>query len=93
MTKHYTEEFREEAVRLALEDKQSRVQIARNLGVSVWTLREWVRKHNEKAGESGPRRTETLEEENRRLRRELDRLKMERDILKKATAYFAKDQF
>ena len=93
MTKHYTEEFREEAVRLALECKQTRTQIARDLGVSTWTLGEWIRKHKEKTGEFRPAKTETLEEENRRLRRDIDRLKMERDILKKAAAYFAKDQF
>jgi transposase len=93
MTKQYTQEFREEAVRLALEGNESRAQIARDLGVSVWTLSEWVRKHKEKAGGSRPPRAETLEEEIRRLRRENDRLKMERDILKKAAAYFAKEQF
>ena len=93
MTKHYTKEFREEAVRLALEGKTSRTQIARDLGVSVWTLREWVRKHEEKSGEERPPKVETFEEENRRLRRDVDRLKMERDILKKAAAYFAKEQF
>lgn len=77
MAKQYTKEFREEAVRLALEGKESRAEIARDLGVSVWTLGEWVKKHKEKAGESRPRRTETLEEENRRLRHDLARLKME----------------
>jgi Transposase. len=93
MTKQYTEEYREEAVRLALEGKQSRAQIARGLGVSAWTLREWVKKHEEKSGDERSPKVETFEEENRRLRRENDRLKMERDILKKAAAYFAKEQF
>ena len=93
MTKHYTEEFRGEAVRLAVEGKQSRAEIAQDLGVSTWTLREWVGRHKERTGESRPPRTETLEEENSRLRRDIDRLKMERDILKKAAAYFAKEQF
>ncbi len=93
MAKRYTEEFREEAVRLALESKLSRVQVARDLGVNVWTLRDWVSRHNQKGEESRPPRVETLEEENRRLKRENDRLKMERDILKKAAAYFAKEQF
>lgn len=92
MAKQYTTEFREEAVRLALEGRESRAKLARDLGVSVWTLGEWVRKHKEKTGGSRPARGETLEDENRRLRRENDRLKMERDILKKAAAYFAKEQ-
>lgn len=93
MAKQYTQEFREEAVRLALCGKESRAELARDLGVSVWTLGEWVKKHKEKSGAERPPRVETLEEENRRLRRENDRLKMERDILKKAAAYFAKEQF
>lgn len=92
MAKQYTQEFREEAVRLALAGKESRAEVARDLGVSVWTLGEWVKKHKEKVGEDRRPRVETLEEENRRLKRENDRLKMERDILKKAAAYFAKEQ-
>ena len=92
MAKQYTKEFREEAVRLALEGRESRAELARDLGVSVWTLGEWVRKDKERAGGSRPARAEPLEDENRRLRRENDRLKMERDILKKAAAYFAKEQ-
>ena len=93
MAKKYTEEFREEAVRLALDGKESRAELARELGVSAWTLGEWVRKHKKRSGESRPAKVETFEEENRRLRRENDRLKMERDILKRAAAYFAKEQF
>jgi len=92
MAKRYTKEFREEAVRLALEGGQSQARVARDLGMSVWTLGEWVRKHKERSGEYRPPKVETLEEENRRLRRENDRLKMEREILKKAAAYFAKEQ-
>ena len=92
MASHYSEEFREEAVRLVLESKSSIPQIARDLGVSVWTLRDWVKKHQERAGVSSPQRPETFEEENRRLKRELAVLRQERDILKKAAAYFAKEQ-
>jgi transposase len=92
MGKQYSKEFRAEAVRLALESEEGRSKVARDLGVSVWTLREWIRKHEEKFGRRGPEKAETLEEENKRLRRENERLKMERDILKKAAAYFAKEQ-
>ncbi len=92
MTKRYTQEFREEAVRLVLSGQISQEQISRDLGVSTWTLRDWVKKHNGKTDEARPPKVETLEEENRRLRRENERLKMERDILKKAAAYFAKEQ-
>ena len=93
MAAHYTQEFREDAIRLVLEKKSSMTQIARNLGVNDWTLRGWVKDYREKARAAEPRRPETLEEENQRLRRENERLKQERDILKKAAAYFAKEQF
>jgi transposase len=79
-------------VGLVLESRSSISQIARDLGVSVWTLRGWVKKHREKSRLAQPRRAETVEEENRRLRRELAVLRQERDILKKAAAYFAKEQ-
>lgn len=92
MANQYTKEFREEAVRLSLEGKESRAKLARDLGVSVWTLGEWVRKHKVKIGDVGSPRAETLEEENRRLRRENARLREEKEILKKAAAYFAKEQ-
>ena len=92
MSRQYTDEFREESVRLALDNSSSVAQVARDLGVSVWTLRGWVRKYREKSRAGEPRRAETVEEENRRLKRELCILRQERDILKKAAAYFAKEQ-
>ena len=92
MARRYSEEFRYEAVRLVLGSESGIPRIARDLGVSVWTLRDWVRKQRERAGVSSPRRAETLEEENLRLRREVGILRQERDILKKAAAYFAKEQ-
>jgi transposase len=90
--RQYGEEFREEAVRLVLESSGSIPQVAGDLGVSVWTLRGWVKKSRERSGVGEPRRAETIEEENRRLKRELAILRQERDILKKAAAYFAKEQ-
>jgi transposase len=92
MVTRYSEEFRDESVRLVIESKSSVAQIAKDLGVSTWTLRGWVKKHRERIGAKEPRRPETLEEENRRLRRELAVLRQERDLLKKAAAYFAKEQ-
>ena len=92
MSAQYTEEFREEAVRLVLESGVSIPQVARDLGVSAWTLRGWVKKYRAKSRFGEPRRAETIEEENRRLKRELAVLRQERDILKKAAAYFAKEQ-
>jgi transposase len=92
MMTRYSEEFREGAVRLVLESRSSISQVARDLGVSVWTLRGWVKKYREKSRLGEPRRAETIEEENTRLKRELAVLRQERDILKKAAAYFAKEQ-
>jgi len=88
----YSDEVREEAVRLVLESKASLPEVAEDLGVSQWTLRGWVNKHRQRAGTSSPARTESVEEENRRLKRELAVLRQEREILKKAAAYFAKEQ-
>lgn len=92
MQTRYTEEFREEAVRLALESDHSVAKTAEDLGVSTVTLRSWIKAHRERIRASEPRRPETLEEENRRLKREVSILRQERDILKKAAAYFAKEQ-
>lgn len=92
MTSRYSEEFRYEAVRLVLESKSSAAQVARDLGVNVWTLRDWVKAHRKTNESVSSRRPETLEEENRRLKRELAVVKQEREILKKAAAYFAKEQ-
>ena len=90
--KAYSEEYRREAVRLAEAGTRPMSQIARELGIHLETLRSW-RRRARAAGEpeslSGV--VPSLEEENRRLRRENARLLEEREILKKATAFFARD--
>ena len=89
----YTEEFRREAVRLVERDPSQLAQVARELDVHPQSLRVWWRRAQ--ADRDGPivspTRVLTLEEENRRLRQENARLTEERDILKKATAFFARD--
>ena len=89
----YTEDFRREAVRLIERDPSQLPQVARDLGVHSETLRAWWQRA--RADRDGPivppARVLTLEEENRRLRQENARLAEERDILKKATAFFARD--
>ena len=87
----FDEEFRREAVRLAESGTMPIAQVARELGVHLETLRNWRRKARAAADETDrPNTVPSLEEENRRLRRENARLLEEREILKKATAFFAK---
>lgn len=88
----YTEEFKRDAVRLMRNRGERTVaQVADDLGVPANQLHRWASKLE--AGDVAKRNShgETLEEENRRLRKEVERLKMERAILKKAAAFFAKD--
>jgi len=87
MASRRSEEFRHEAVRLALTSGLTRTQIAADLGVGLSTLSKWVQKHRHDDLMSGPH--DDLEKENARLRKENRILKEEREVLKKATAFFA----
>ena len=86
--KKYSEEFKKEAVRLALEGGMSRSRVARDLGVNINSLASWIK--TAKATRGWDIR-ETLEQENRRLRRELAIVTEERDIVKKAVGIFSKE--
>jgi transposase len=83
---HYPEEFRESSAKLAMEPGSTVKQVADDLGVHVKTLEGWIKKY-------GPKEAEQLSDkaELKRLRKECARLKQERDILKKAAAYFASE--
>ena len=85
----YTPEFRTDAVRLATASGANIAQTARDLGIGDSLLRSWIRAARERAsgGLSSDERAELA-----KLRREVRRLKEEREILKKATAFFAKEQ-
>jgi len=89
----YTEDFRREAVRLGEREPDRVAQIARELDVHPATLHAWIQRarHRHEGPIVPATRALTLEEENRQLRRENERLTEERDILKKATAFFARD--
>ena len=89
----YPEEFRREAVALALSSDDSRASVARRLGVNETTLRNWVADHlAEEARQADPLAVSVSEfEELRRLRREVAELRTEREILRKAAAYFAQE--
>ena len=90
----YTKKFKEEAVKLVFDEKLKQVEAARRLQIPKETIRGWIRQYEETGTIIGKQQsftTNDLESENARLRRELAEAKMERDILKKATAYFAKE--
>jgi len=85
-----TKEFKQEAVQLVLTSGKSAVQIARDLGISDSALSRWVRESRNRPEEAFPGKGHQRlpEEELRRLKRENDLLRQERDILKKAIAIF-----
>jgi len=88
----YTKEFKVEAVKLALEGGVSQAQVAKNLGISPHLLSRWVIQFQEDAVNAFPGKGRLKPEAQRvrDLEEELRRVRMERDILKKAMAYFAK---
>ena len=89
--RHFTEEQKADAVRLVRTSGEGIPTVARNLGLTENSLRNWVKQAeiNE-----GTREGLTTEEkaEIRRLRKELRQVTMERDFLKKVSAYFAKEE-
>ena len=89
---HYNAEFKESAVKLAIENDQPVSRTAENLGINKNTLHTWVSKfHQAKKPKIKQVEDEHIYDELKRLRKENKRLTEERDILKKAAAYFAKE--
>jgi transposase len=84
---NFSEEFKRDAVAQIVERGYPVAEVSHRLGVSQHSLYEWKKKFAGKKGAASDDR----EAEIRRLKRELARVAEERDILKKATAYFAKD--
>jgi transposase len=91
--KTYTREFKEEAVRLAQTSGKSIAQAARELGISDTSIHQWRRELTEHGKEAfpGSGHQTVLEEENRRLKRELERVQQEREILKKVLSIFSRE--
>lgn len=91
--RRFTWEFEVEAVRLVHESGKPQAQVARELGIRPDMLRDWRRQveARTRAEASGAPGTGSVEDENRRLRRENEILRQERDFLKKAAVFFAKE--
>jgi len=87
----YTREFKVSAVRLVNEQGYSPGEAAKSLGVDANSVRAWVKKYAADAGVE-PTGEGAVQAELRRLRKENAELRMEREILKKAAAFFAKEQ-
>ena len=92
--KSYSREFKIEAVRLITEKGYSIAEASRNLGIDYSVLRRWKQQLADDPQHSfpGKGKLKAPEEQLRQLKRELERVTEERDILKKALAYFAEDQ-
>lgn len=87
--KQYPQEFKEEAVALVTEQGYSVPEAAKSLGIATNLLYRWKEKQEQSVSVSKPAETEL--EELKRLRQEVKTLRMEKEILKKASAFFAKE--
>lgn len=87
----YTKAFKVEAVRLVIEGDRSTAAVARDLGVRADLLRKWKQEHVAAGLVQEPPRELTDKERVRQLERELAVVRQERDFLKKATAFFARE--
>ncbi len=88
----HSAEFKEQAVKMVIEQKRRKTEVARDLEISPTSLDKWIEQHQQSgqstgAGESKSSETARIQA----LEKELADVKMERDILKKAAAYFARD--
>ncbi len=91
---NYSQEFKESTIKFCIDNSDRSISsIARDLGLNKGTLSLWVNEYKQKhnINSSNDFKKETLEAENKRLRKELALVKQEREILKKAAAYFAKE--
>lgn len=89
----YTREFKQDAVNLVIEQGYSAMEAGRRLGINQSNVSRWVREYQRDQQDcaEGEIPRKELEDEVKRLRKENQRLQMEREILKKAAAFFAKE--
>ena len=85
----FTDEFKNDAVKLVTEQGYTASEVGRRLGINHTNVSRWVREHHKRL--ETPSNTSDLEAEVKRLRKENKRLLMEREILKKAAAFFANE--
>jgi transposase len=88
----YSVEFKESAVKLVTDRGYTVADAAKSLGVDANSIRSWLKKFPAEEAKAGVKGEQALRAEVQRLRKENQRLMMEREILKKATAFFAKQQ-
>lgn len=91
--KKYSQEFKLDAVSLVLEQGYSRAEASRNLEVNPNLLGRWVKEHQQDEGQAfrGNGKLTAEQEELRKLKAKVKQLEMEKEILKKATVFFAKE--
>ncbi len=89
--KTYSKEFRESAVKMVAEQRRPLSEAAKNLGVLPTTLRSWVKARGLDAGTADAAEEKSLRRKVREQEAEIQKLRLEREILKKAAAYFAKE--
>ena len=87
----YSDEFKAQAVEMAMQPGTTKAGVARSLGINPNTLAGWINGHKKAQGITDPPKAEDERSELVRLRRELKRAQMEIEILKKAAAYFANE--
>ena len=93
LRKDFTDEFKNDAVKLVIEQGYSCSEVARRLEINHSNVSRWVREYRKQSAppSKGSVSLEELASENRRLKKENKRLRMEREILKKAAAFFANE--
>lgn len=89
--RRYTKEYKQEAVQLVKQSTTTVTEIAENLGINAGMLRRWVKESGTPNKKAFPGHGNPRDEELARLRKELLQVKQERDFLREAATYFAKE--
>jgi len=88
----FTQEFKTAAIKLVTEQKYSAKQVAKDLGINQTTLLYWLKLHRRTGNAAAASQEQSLRRRVRELEAQNQRLQMERDILKKAAAFFARQE-